>query len=219
MTGFDGQGPFIDGTGVPGAIVTSSVVSAVGGAAISGGTCTTGTDANGQCTITVTNPGSGSIVVQLEQASFTIDGQAFVIDLTPGARGLRADAVLPIRSDKVWWQYRVVLSDSSVNPLGVNHTFTATVQRTEGRRHDMVAGARRRASPALCRTDPHNVSQVDTGHSTCPTTGAGTADGTCTFVVTSTGPTTGTLTDSRNPGHVPRPQPQRSERRTHRSDP
>ena len=131
VTGFDGQGPFVDGTGVPGAVVTSSAVSSVGGAAISGGTCATGTDATGKCTITVTNPGSGSIVVQLGQVSFTLDGQPFVVTLTPGSPGLRFDQVLPVQTDKVWWQYRVRLSDSAINPLGVNHTFTATVERTK----------------------------------------------------------------------------------------
>src|SRR5204863_338146 len=125
VTGFDGDGPFPDGTGVPGAVVTSSVVSAVGGAAVTADTCTTGTDANGQCTITVANPGSGSIELQLDQVSVIVDGQAFVIDLTPGAPGLPSDALLPIRSDKVWWQYRVILSNSATNPLGVSHTFIA----------------------------------------------------------------------------------------------
>jgi hypothetical protein len=171
--------------------VTSSVVAAVGGAVLSGGTCTTGTDANGLCTIIVTAPASGSIQVQLEQVSFTLDGQPFVIDLTPGARGLRSDAVLPIRSDKVWWQYRVVLSDSSVNPLGVNHTFTATVQRTKdgGTTWLPVPDG---AHLDFVWADPGNVSHVDPT-STCPTTGTGTVAGTCTFVVSSTGPTTGTL--------------------------
>ncbi len=69
-------------------------------------------------------------MVQLDQVTVTVNGQEFVIDLVPGARGLRADAILPIQSDKVWWQYRVILSDSSTNPLGETHTFTATVQRT-----------------------------------------------------------------------------------------
>jgi hypothetical protein len=193
VNGFDGDGQFLDGAGVPGAVVAWHEVSPpVGDVTISGDTCATGTDANGECTITVTNPGSGSVQLQLDQVSVTIGGQPFVINLTSGAPGLRSDEDLPIQTDKVWWQYRVVLSDSAVNPLGVNHTFTATVQRTNDN------GATWQPVPAgtLLQdqwTDPLNVSSVITANSTCLTTGT-LADGTCTFVVTSTAATAGTLT-------------------------
>ncbi len=131
VTAVDGEGGFPDG-GVPGAVVRASVVPTPSGGAqlTTDGTCDEGTNDVGQCTLIVTNPASGSIVVRLDQVTVTVDGESFVIDLVAGAPGLRADAVLPIQSDKVWWQYRVILSDSSTNPLGLNHTFTATVQRS-----------------------------------------------------------------------------------------
>ncbi len=126
----------------------SSVVSVVGGATVSGDTCTTpGTDANGQCTITVSNPGSGSIVLQLEQVSVTIDGQPFVIDLTPGAprsaRGRRAadpdrQGVVAVPRDPVRLVGQSARRESHV------HRHRATQQR---RWHDMAAGTRGRVAP------------------------------------------------------------------------
>jgi hypothetical protein len=200
VRGFDGGPP----VAIPNAIVTSSVVSSVGPAAVTGDTCAAppGTDANGQCTITVNNPASGSIALQLQNVSGTFDGLDFNIDLAPGAVGLRSDAVVPIQTDKVWWQYRVILSSSSTNPLGVSHTFTATVERSND------DGATWQPVPAgtLLQdqwTDPLGVSSVDTANSTCLTTGTAPApippattpaEGTCTFAVTSTAATTGTLT-------------------------
>ncbi len=193
VTGTDGDGPFVDG-GVPGATVTSSVVSAVGGATVTGDTCTTpGTNATGQCTITVTAPASGSIELQLEQVTVTIDGQEFVIDLVPGARGVRADAVLPIRTDKVWWQYRVILSDDAINPLGVTHTFTATVQRTRDGGANWLPVPTGALLQHQWTDNPVGFSSVNTADSTCLTTGTA-LDGTCTFEVTATDATTGTLT-------------------------
>jgi fimbrial isopeptide formation D2 family protein len=195
VTGFDGDGPFPDGSGVENAIVTSSAVSIVGGATVTGDTCSVapGTNATGQCTITVSNTGSGSIRLQLDQVSVTIDGKDFVIPLVPGTRGVPTDQVFPIQTDKVWWQYRVVLSNSSVNPLGVSHTFTATVQRSNDGTNDANTTWVPVPDGAILDSvwiDPNAVSHVDPS-STCLTTG--TIDGICTFVVTSTGPTTGTL--------------------------
>jgi hypothetical protein len=180
--------------GVPDAIVTSSVTSTVGGATETGNTCAPapGTNGNGQCTITVTNPGSGAMTIQLNTVTVTIDGKTFVIPLTPGAPGLERDETASsFQTDKIWWQYRVIMSDSAINPLGVEHTFTATVQRTND------GGATWVAVPpgALLSydwSDPFGVSSVDTANSTCITTGT-IADGTCTFVVTSTAATVGSL--------------------------
>jgi hypothetical protein len=190
VTAFDGDGGFPDGTGVPDAIVDASAVTIVGGATLTNdGTCDEGTDANGQCTLIVTNPGSGSITVRLDQVSLVVDGQPFVIPLVPGARGIRADATLPIQADKVWWQYRVILSDSSINPLGVDHTFIATVQRTNDGGTTWVPVPDGSTLDAVW-IDPNAVSQVNPS-STCSTTG--TVGGNCTFIVSSTAATTGTL--------------------------
>jgi hypothetical protein len=192
VTGFDGEGGFPDGP-VPNAVVDASSFGIVGGATLTNdGTCDEGTNAAGQCTLIVTNPGSGSIGVQLNQVTAIIDGQPFVVPLVANAPGTRADATFPIQSDKTWFQYRVMLSDSSTNPLGLSHTFTATVQRTDDN------GATWTAVPdgaflGDTWTDVNGgVSSVDPA-STCLSPNAGTVGGTCTFVVTSTAPTTGTL--------------------------
>ena len=142
VTGFDGDGPFPDGEGVPGAVVSASCVVRR--------RCRTDrrhvrerNQRRRQCTLIVTNTGSGSIVVQLDQVTATIDGNAFVIALTAGAPGLSPDTVLPIQSDKTWWQYRVILSDSSINPLGdVTHLY-GDGGADERRWHDVAPGARR----------------------------------------------------------------------------
>ena len=190
VSAVDGEGGFEDG-GVPDAIVDASVV-AVGGATLTtDGTCDTGTDANGSCTLVVTNPGSGSIVVQLDEVSLSVNGESFDIPLVETSAGLPPDQTFPIASDKVWWQYRVMLDDSSTNPLGLEHTFTATVERTDdGVTWDPVPDG---AFLDHSWVDPNTVSEVD-GDSTCLPGEAGTVGGTCTFIVTSTAPTTGTLT-------------------------
>ena len=75
---------------MPGAIVDASAVhaSSVAPRSTTDGTCDEGTDANGQCTLIVTNPISGSIVVQLDQVAVTVNGEPFVIDLVAGRAGL-----------------------------------------------------------------------------------------------------------------------------------
>ena len=120
-----------------------------------------------------------------------MNGEPFVIELVPGAPGLRADAVLPIQSDKVWWQYRVIVGDTSTNPLGETHTFEhdrATIERRPGATWGAVPDG---TFLDHVWTDPNDVSTVDAPDRLVSQ--SGTVGGTCTFIVSSTGPTTGNL--------------------------
>ena len=54
-----------------------------------------------------------------------------LIDLTvAGAPGQAPGQKVPLTATKTWLQYRVLLSPSATNLIGVPHTFTATVQTT-----------------------------------------------------------------------------------------
>ncbi len=193
VTAFDGEGGFPDG-GVPGAIVDASAVTIVGGAALTtDGTCDEGTDANGQCTLIVTNP-----TLRLDRRAARPGrghGERRAVRHRPRPRRAGPSAPTPsCRSSPTRCGGSTASSsrDSSTNPLGETHTFTATVAA------DRTTAARR-GSPVPdgafldhVWSDPNGVSTVDPTESTCLTTG--TVGGTCTFIVSSTGPTTGTLT-------------------------
>ncbi len=146
------------------------------------------TNALGTCTVSVTSPSAGTGTLTVTSLTDT-DGVTSVDLTTPGSPGTSPDQQVPLTASKTWLQYRVLLSPSATNLVGVPHTFTATVQQTgvanptEADWTAVPVGTTLTAST----TGPGTLDPA----STCLTPGTAIG-GTCQFVVHDAGP--GTLT-------------------------
>ena len=96
--------------------------------------------------------------------------------------------VVPLTATKTWLQYRVLLSPSATNLVGVPHTFTATVQQT-GVANPTEADWTAVPDGTTLTASTSGPGTLDPA-SSCLT--PGTTGGTCQFIVHDAGP--GTLT-------------------------
>ena len=148
-------------------------------------TCaTTGTDANGDCTVTFT---SNVATVVTGHAETTVDIGGQLIDVETGdAVGQNPDAV------KVFVDGRVSISPDDVNGIGESHTFTVTATQKIGDAADFTAATDGHAEVRLTDADGA-VNEIDAAASTCDDAGDNLdAAGQCTITFTSN--TTGTVT-------------------------
>jgi uncharacterized repeat protein (TIGR01451 family)/LPXTG-motif cell wall-anchored protein len=156
-------------TPVEGAVPTT-VVSAP--AQITGETCSAGTDASGECTVTTTSPTAAEVTL-----SATYIGSVDSATAEFGDEG-----------DKSWIDYLVEVDPPSAeNLVGTQHVFTVSVRvdRGGGAGFEPIEGA----IPAIVLAGP--------GEITGETCSSGTAaDGTCTVTITSTTPGLLTVTAS-----------------------
>jgi hypothetical protein len=85
--------------------------------------CTT--DALGSCDVTISSPtaaGEGTLTIT-EVSGFVVPGEQLVIVY---------DGEHAPSATKTWWDYRATIDGDSTNPVGEEHTFTVTVERTDG---------------------------------------------------------------------------------------
>ncbi|MFN2611653.1 MAG: SpaA isopeptide-forming pilin-related protein [Actinomycetota bacterium] len=137
-------------------------ITAISPDGLTSSTCST--DANGECAITIrsADPGDSTLTATFGKQTATTP-----IALSEGA-------------DKHWVNYRITLSPEATNLIGTTHTFTALLeQTTNGTIWTPVPSATVTASKTA------GVGSISGG--TC-TTGATSAAGTCTILVTSTTP-------------------------------
>lgn len=182
----------VDGAGEPDGVPAAGVTvttswAGPSGSTVSGTTCLTAAD--GTCTFEVNSPddsGSGVITItQLDGVIAGIAGQADeqLSDTTP----TDAAGVTPTAT-KTWREYRALIDDDSVNPAGQSHTFVVTVQY----RDDESAAWTDAGAGLTVAWDGPTHGSNDLVSSSCDDGTA--ADGTCTIVVHSDAPGTGTVT-------------------------
>lgn len=125
-----------------------------------------GTDASGECTVTISSSETGTTTVRASYLGAAADSEA----VTFGSN----------LATKKWVDYLIdVDPDRAVNPVGTTHTFTVTLQRIE----DGVAAAAADESVALRITGPGDIMEVPAGtidgdarSASCTTDAAGECD-------------------------------------------
>jgi hypothetical protein len=158
------------------------------GSGFAGGndTCTTG--ALGTCQVTITSPdaaGKGTLSISQVEGDIVV-GETLTITYDEGEEP---------SATKTWWDYRASIDGDSTNPIGEEHDFTVTVERTDGSLDGEGAVV---WSPVPDGTTldttwtptAPNVSSVTTDG--CET--GGTTGGTCVVTVETTNVGLGTLT-------------------------
>lgn len=146
-----------------------------------GGTCSTGTNVNGQCTIVVNSSTAGRVTVR-GSAALTV-GDATITRAT--GDGLPGDD--PDRT-KTFVDGQITIDAGAANALGGSHTYTVTVKKDLGDGAGFVAADGVTVVPTLTNTFGATAG-APTG--TC-VSGTTNASGQCTIIVTS--PTPGTVT-------------------------
>jgi adhesin/invasin len=150
-------------------------VTTTGAGGITAQTCDTpGTDASGQCTVTLSSAATGQTTVTASYTGTAGTAQA------PQTKEVTAQAT------KTWIDYQVTVAPSATNIVGTDHVFTVTVKKDsgDGSGFQPLAGA----MPTVTLTAPGTI----TGN-TCASPGTD-ASGNCTVTVTSTATGTSTLT-------------------------
>ena len=132
-------GDGVTGFGPASALVTTSIANSNGATAqLTGGTCgnTSGTigsgstDANGQCTATISSPTAG-LTVANATATLSVAGVSLTRDTDP-ATGITAGPGGSGPATKQWVDARISIAPDKTNEVGQPHTFTATVQQDDG---------------------------------------------------------------------------------------
>ena len=166
----DGSGWSLVASAVPSYTLTNSP-GATG--AMTSETCSTGTDASGECSVTIVSTTTGTTTIQGE-VSLTVEG----VDLY---RQTEPDAV------KIWVNARISIDpDSATNAVGHPHTFTVTVLADNGSGLGFTD-----ADSVLITVSPDATLTNDT----CV---AGTTGGTCSVTVNSGTPGGFTITATAN---------------------
>lgn len=157
-----------DGTNYAGVQGASISIQLSGVGSITGNTCGS-TDANGQCTVTITSSSTGSTSIS---ASYDAVESNTSRQFTNGAA-------------KNWVDYRVAVGDDDSNLKGEPHTFTVKVEKDTGSGFFALEGA----AVALEWNGPAGSGIIG---GTC-TTSTTDANGECTVIVDSSATGTGTL--------------------------
>src|SRR5262245_49061177 len=158
---------------------------------VSSNTCTTGTDSNGQCSVTFTSNAAGTVT---GHATVTFDvGGVSLTRATDNTHGSTGDAT------KRFVDANISIVPDRVNEVGQPHTFDVTVLQDDGlsaaQGGDGVTGpgpAPVGTMPTVTLTDANGAVQ-NVSENTCGTTGTDAA-GKCS--VTFTSATAGTVTGS-----------------------
>jgi len=176
----DGNG-FVPAAGVT---VSPAIANLFGaGATITGGTCTTTvTDAEGECTITVSSPTPGRTPGNAA-ATIVIDGVSIDRDTDPNTPTPQG----PCGSDcgpaiKTWVDATIVINPDGVNEAGDEHTFTVTVTKNAGDGAGFVPAAGETVTSSLANSNGAEATIIG---GTCES-GVTDAAGQCTVVVNST---------------------------------
>lgn len=148
-------------------------------------TCaTTGTDANGNCTVTFSSS-TATVVTGHAEATVSFGGETFDVS-TGSAQGQNPDAT------KVYVDGRVSIAPDATNGIEEAHTFTVTATQKVGAASSFSAATTGHATVGL--TDAGGaLNNIDTAASTCDDAGDNLdANGQCTITFTSD--TAGTVT-------------------------
>jgi LPXTG-motif cell wall-anchored protein len=168
-------------------------------------TCTTapaGEDDEGTCTVTVTSPddaGTGTISIIKLDGEIVDGDENLVIDYPTRVEAGEDEEQLAMVVDatKTWWDYRVIAEQDGINPVGEDHPFKVTVQRSsDGETWENVPDG-----TWLDLDFPSHEGEVgEIVSDECSDPEVGTTDGVCYVVVTSDVPGTGTLTINKIAG-------------------
>ena len=125
-----------DGSGfvaAQGATVTTAISNASGATAtVKGGTCASGTDANGQCTLIISSPTAGTTTANAT-AALTVLGVALTRDTDPATAGIGTGPDGSGPAVKTWVDANIQITPASANnPVGTNHTLTGHVNVDAG---------------------------------------------------------------------------------------
>jgi uncharacterized repeat protein (TIGR01451 family) len=175
-----------DGNGfvaAPGATVTTGIGNADGATAtVKGGTCASGTGANGQCTLVISSPTAGTTTA-IATASLTLLGVALTRDTDPATAGIGGGPNGSGPAVKTWVDANIQITPASANnAVGTNHTLTGHVNVNAG-----SAFANAPAATTIGFSILSGPGSFVGGVNSCATIGA---TGSCTVQITSG--TTGT---------------------------
>ena len=185
----DGSGGFAPAAGVTvAATATASngaTITSAGGSSplcVSGSPATPTTDANGQCTITVSSSTGGKITVNAT-TTFSVGGVSLTRSTGDAKTGDSANGV------KTYVDANIAITPlTATNEVGKPHTFTVTVMKNDGS-GGFVPAAGVKVTATATASDGATITSAGGSHPQClsgsPATETTDANGQCTITVNS----------------------------------